>query len=250
MKNFISRNKFFAVASVLAMLATWKILAMLMDSRYILPPPEAVAGELFNIIVSHGFFFEISATLARGVLGFGISLLLALLAGIISGLSEPVYSFTRPVLIVFRSTPVITFILLALVWFSNQWVPVFIAIVTMFPAICQNVIEGVRNVDKRLVEMSMIYRVDRKRILRELYIPSIIPFLFSGMSTAFGFGWRALIIGEVLSQPQFGIGTRIEYAHTYLMVGNLIAWTFAAVIISYLFDAALRVVESRMVRWK
>jgi NitT/TauT family transport system permease protein len=120
----------------------------------------------------------------------------------------------------------------------------------MYPVICLNVIEGVKEVDKRLIEMAVIYRIDKPRIIRELYVPSIIPFLFSGMSTAFGFGWKAIIIGEVLSQPEFGIGTRIEYAHAYLLVGNLIAWTVAAVLISYFFDKIIGLFERKIVRWK
>jgi NitT/TauT family transport system permease protein len=250
MKTSSVRTKWFAALSVLFMLVTWKILAMIMHSEYVLPAPEIVAVDLYKIIFSAAFIKAVLATVSRGLLGFSISLLLAIIIGIFAGLSVNTYAFVRPILIVFRSTPVITFILLALIWFSNQWVPVFIAIITMFPVICLNVIEGIRNVDRQLVEMAAVYRVERPRIIRELYIPSIVPFLFSGMSTAFGFGWRAIIIGEVLSQPEFGIGTRIEYAHAYLMVGNLIAWTIAAVLISYLFDKIIRLTERSFVHWK
>ncbi len=232
------------------MLGVWKVLSMIMHSSYLLPPPEEVAFDLYKIIFSMDFIYAVSATIARGLFGFFIALFLAIITGILAGTSGNVYSFLKPILVVFRSTPVITFILLALIWFSNQWVPVFIAIITMYPVICLNVIEGVREVDKRLIEMTVIYRIEKPRIVRELYVPSIIPFLFSGMSTAFGFGWKAIIIGEVLSQPEFGIGTRIEYAHAYLLVGNLIAWTIAAVFISYIFDKIIGVFERKIVRWK
>jgi NitT/TauT family transport system permease protein len=250
MKTFFTTNRIFAVSSVVFMLLVWKVISILMNSPFILPPPENVAMDLVKIIFSADFIFSVSATVSRGLFGFLVSLIVALFVGILAGTSANFNSFVRPILVVFRSTPVITFILLALIWFSNRWVPVFIAIITMFPVICLNVIEGIRNVDKRLIGMSVIYRVEKIRIVKELYVPSIIPFLFSGMSTAFGFGWRAIIIGEVLSQPEFGIGTRIEYAHSYLLVGKLISWTIAAVFISYFFDKVIRVVESRIVKWK
>ena len=232
------------------MLAVWKVLSMIMKSSYLLPPPEEVAIDLYTIIFSEDFIYAVSATVARGLFGFIIALVVAIITGIFAGTSPNVFSFLKPILVVLRSTPVIAFILLALIWFSNQWVPVFIAIITMYPVICLNVIEGVKEVDKRLIEMAGIYRIEKSRIYRELYVPSIIPFLFSGMSTAFGFGWKAIIIGEVLSQPKFGIGTRIEYAHAYLLVGNLIAWTIAAVLISYFFDKIIGLFERKIVRWK
>lgn len=232
------------------MLGVWKVLSMVMKSSYLLPSPEEVAIDLYKIIFSEDFIYSVSATVARGLFGFIIALVVALITGIFAGTSPNFFSFLKPILVVLRSTPVIAFILLALIWFSNRWVPVFIAIITMYPVICLNVIEGVKEVDKRLIEMAVIYRIDKPRIIRELYVPSIIPFLFSGMSTAFGFGWKAIIIGEVLSQPEFGIGTRIEYAHAYLLVGNLIAWTVAAVLISYFFDKIIGLFERKIVRWK
>jgi len=65
-----------------------------------------------------------------------------------------------------------------------------------------------------------------------------------------GFGWRAIIIGEVLSQPQYGIGTLMQEAQTYLLVKELIAWTLIAIIISYLFEFSVRKIEQKALVWK
>jgi len=128
-------------------------------------------------------------------------------------------------------------------------VPIFIAFLTMFPFICTNVIDGIRNVDKELVQMAKTYRISHSRIVREVYLPAITPFVFSGASSAMGFGWRAIIIGEVLSQPQFGIGTFMQSAQTFLLVNEVIAWTVIAVIISYIFEVIIRKIEQHIVVW-
>jgi len=119
----------------------------------------------------------------------------------------------------------------------------------MFPFICTNVIDGIRNVDKELVQMAKTYRISHSRIVREVYLPAITPFVFSGASSAMGFGWRAIIIGEVLSQPQFGIGTFMQSAQTFLLVNEVIAWTVIAVIISYIFEVIIRKIEQHIVVW-
>ena len=121
---------------------------------------------------------------------------------------------------------------------------------TMFPIVCTNVIGGMKSVDLRLVQMARFYRVGRRRIVSELYLPAIAPFIFSGISSAFGIGWRAIIVGEVLSQPLYGIGTMMQTAQTFLKVDVLIAWTVVAVLLSYLFESVIRLVERRVVRWK
>jgi NitT/TauT family transport system permease protein len=63
-------------------------------------------------------------------------------------------------------------------------------------------------------------------------------------------GWRAIIIGEVLSQPLRGIGTNLHQAHTFLQVSELISWTIAAILIGYLFEIVLRIIEQKLTPWK
>jgi NitT/TauT family transport system permease protein len=145
---------------------------------------------------------------------------------------------------------VVSLILLAIIWLGNEMVPVFIAVLTMFPILCTNIIDGVRNVDSDLVDMAEIYRVRKNRIIREIYIPSLLPFLTSGVSNALGFGWRAIIIGEVLSQPRTGVGTQMQNAQIFLQVSELIAWTLIAILVSALFEYLVRLAERKIVRWK
>lgn len=65
-----------------------------------------------------------------------------------------------------------------------------------------------------------------------------------------GIGWRAIIIGEVLSQPVYGIGTRMQTAQTFLNVEAVIAWTLIAVLISFAFEKLIRWGEVNIIQWK
>jgi len=95
-----------------------------------------------------------------------------------------------------------------------------------------------------------LYRVRMHRILRDIYWPAILPFVYSGLSTAIGFGWRSVIIGEVLSQPRYGIGAMMQDAQSYLLVSEVIAWTVIAILVSALFELIIRLIEKRSIRWK
>jgi NitT/TauT family transport system permease protein len=189
-------------------------------------------------------------TILRGLTGFFISAFLGMTLGVIAGMSPGFNSFLSPVLVTVRSVPVIALILLALIWFSPGSVPVFIALLTMFPFICTNVIDGIRSVDKDIIEMASFYRICLRRIISEVYIPAIMPFIISGASSAMGIGWRAIIIGEVLSQPKYGIGTMMQAEQTFLNVDAVIAWTIIAVLISYGFEKIIRWSEHKIVVWK
>ncbi len=250
MKISFTSKQYISLASVIFMLAIWKILAMHFDSDFILPPPEKTLITTLSLFGDNRFLATIGATVLRGITGFVLSCILGVVLGVAAGINPLFDAFLRPLLVPIRSTPVIALILLALIWFNPGSVPIFIAILTMFPFICTNVADGIKSVDHELIEMARFYRVRRKRIIRDVYIPAIIPFIISGASSAMGIGWRAIIIGEVLSQPKYGIGTVMQSAQTFLNVDAVIAWTIVAVIISYGFEKIIRWSERKLIVWR
>ena len=250
MNRFITKYQLISIFAVLFLLGIWKVISILSGSEQIVPSPESTFLSVIEIMTRDNFIPSVVSTVGRGLLGFCIALLLSFLLGIPAGMSRGVFLFINPILVAIRSTPVISLILLIIIWAGNELVPVFIAVLTMFPIICVNIIEGIRNVDKSLIEMGHVYKVNKRRILLGISIPSILPFLTGGISNALGFGWRAIIIGEVLSQPFMGIGTRMQDAQIFLMVSELIAWTLIAIIISYIFEALMRMVERKIVTWR
>jgi len=250
MRISISKKQYLSIASVIFMLAIWKILALHFDSDFIMPHPENTLTTTIGLFSQSTFLLVVGATVLRGLIGFAFSLFLGVGLGILAGVSPNFNAFLKPILVTIRSTPVIAIILLALIWLTPNSVPVFIAFLTMFPFICTNVIDGIKSVDSHLVEMAEIYKIPKTRIVKEVHIPAIMPFIISGASSAMGIGWRAIIIGEVLSQPQFGIGTVMQSAQTFLMVDTVIAWTIVAVLTSYIFEKAIRWSERKIVVWK
>lgn len=250
MKTFITRNQILSASAILILVLAWKIASYFAGSGQLIPSPESTLRAIADVVSRENFLPSLLTTIGRGLLGFGISFFLAFLLGIPAGINQGFFLMLNPLIVTVRSTPVISLILLAIIWFGNELVPVFIAILTMFPILCTNIIDGLRNVDKDLVQMGHSYRVPGNRIIKEIYLPSIIPFITSGMSNALGFGWRAIIIGEVLAQPGFGIGTQMQNAQIFLQVSELIAWTLIAILVSALSEFLIRKTEKFVIRWK
>ena len=250
MKNIFSKNRIISLFSIILLISIWKIISVIYKSELILPSPESTIIATIKLFGSKNFTLVIGITILRGLIGFAISFILGVVLGVIAGINSSFNAFLKPILVTIRSTPVISLILLALIWFKVDMVPIFIAFLTMFPFICTNIIDGIKNVDHDLVEMAQVYKVSKINIIKKVYLPAITPFIFSGASSAMGIGWRAIIIGEVLSQPQFGIGTLMHTAQTYLLVNEVIAWTIIAIILSYLFEIIIRKVEKLIVVWK
>jgi NitT/TauT family transport system permease protein len=248
--NRMKKNHRIQIFAVCFLLLAWKCIALLLANEHILPSPEKVFLQVARLFLSAHFYLDLGYTIMRGLAGFIISLALALIIGIPTALNHTLYALINPLIVAIRSTPVISFILLALIWFGPDNVPVFIAMLTMFPLICSGVISGIRDVNPQFIEMSELYNITGSRLIREVYMPSTLPFLFNGISNAMGFGWRAVIIGEVLSQPLFGIGSEMQKAQAYLMVPDLIAWTMIAIVVASVFETIVKKAERNLITWK
>jgi NitT/TauT family transport system permease protein len=155
----------------------------------------------------------------------------------------------HPWVTVIKATPVMSVIILAIIWFRTDTVPIFVTFLMIFPIIYGNVVAGIRNVDRHLLEMARIYKVKIYRIIGELYLPSILPYLLAGASTAIGITWKVIIASEILSQPKFAIGTNLMLGKIELATAQVVAWTVVAIIISFLFEYLLKILENRLKTW-
>lgn len=214
----------------------WEILYLIINRELFLPSPMGVFLMLKKLIFSGRFWISVFISVIRVIIGFVISVILGLILGVLSGINKYIYTFIYPVMNTIKSTPVMSFIIIALLWFSSGNVPIFIGFLICFPIIWTNVVQGVRNVDNELLQMAKVYRVKRMSILMKIYIPSIIPYFAAGSMTSLGLGWKATVAAEVLSNPKYSIGANLYNAKVYLETQELFAWTLMVIILSISFE--------------
>jgi NitT/TauT family transport system permease protein len=140
---------------------------------------------------------------------------------------------------VVKSTPVASFIILALIWLGRDILPVVITGLMVLPVVWANVSAGIAGQDGKLLEMAAVYRMSRWGILRHITVPSVLPHFRAALSSALGLGWRAGIAAEVLTVPQLSIGKRIFEAKLYLETTELFAWTLTVILLSLLIERVL-----------
>ncbi|HUX12491.1 MAG TPA: ABC transporter permease subunit [Spirochaetia bacterium] len=231
-----ARGYLLFLVSVFLILLIWQVGAVLVRLAIILPTPYEVLRQLARIVSAPEFLRSVTATILRGAAGFAIAAGAGFVTGLAVGISRGVESFLKPLLTLIQATPVMSVILLALIWFQTGGVPVFVAFLMTFPVITLNVARGVHEVDGNLLEMARMYRLPFSVVLRRIYVPSVSPFVISAFSIALGLTWKVIIAAEVLSQPTFGIGTQLQEARVELETANVFAWTAVAVILAGLSD--------------
>jgi len=241
----VFKNRYIiTIISVVFLIFIWHLSAVYIAAEIILPYPITVLKSLILVLFSQNFLIKLFYTLLRGLLGFIISYISGIFIGVLAGIFKTFRTIITPIISVIRSTPVISVILLALIWFDVNYVPIFVAFLMAFPIVCGNIIEGITTVDKNLLEMANVYNIPLKKQIFKIYIPSIVPFIIAGASLSLGVVWKVIIAAEVLSQPKWGVGTSLNEAKSYLITEEVFAWTIIAILLSsgteYLFNQLIK----------
>jgi len=222
----------------------WQLISWQIGFPTLFPSLVDLVKQVFALFTVENFILTVSTTILRGALGFAFAFVFAFLLATIATFSIFWRNFFHPIIVIARSIPVISFVLIAILWFSPPYLPVFIAVITMFPILYQNILTGLEQTDIMWIEMAKAFGKSPYQRFVSIYLPAAKSIIFDGISTAMGFGWRAIIIGEVLAQPLHGIGTSMKQAQAFINVSELIAWTVIAVGVSYLFEGIVRMIKN------
>lgn len=247
MKRFIIRSRK-KIVPILFWIILWQILSMLVGNEIYLPSPFGAISSLVNQMQMKDLLFLkiVGATMLRVIIGFVIASIAGIIVGIASGLNSIVYELVNPLVVAIKSIPVMSFILIAIVWIDSPGVPILVGFLMCFPIIWASSLTGIREVDKNLIEMAKVYKVKNKHIIKDIYFPSMVPYVLSSMVTALGLGWKSTIAAEVLSPTKFAIGTKLFNSKIYLEIADLVAWTIVIVIFSIIMESLFKYISNRL----
>ena len=101
--------------------------------------------------------------------------------GIISGIHKPVYNLLNPLIVIIRTIPVMSIIIIAIMWFKDTNVPIFVAFLMCFPIIWTNTVSGILSTDVKLLQMCEVYKIKKTRVISSVYFYSSLPYIKAGM---------------------------------------------------------------------
>lgn len=232
--------------SILLIPVAWQLLSWQMAQPQLIPSFPDLIRALLRLVYTPGFLVSIGTTCLRACVGLLLSLAAASITAFLLNRSEAIRFLFMPWLSLLRSVPVISFILLALIFLNPEMIPLLIASLTMYPLLTENLLKGLMNRRDSWKMLARQFHLNAWNRLFQINYPQLRPYLFSGLASAVGFGWRAIIMGEVLSQCVDGIGKRMKEAQVFIDVPELIAWTLVAIVLSWLTDKLI----SRLSDWQ
>lgn len=227
-------------------LALWAVLAQLIGQPLLLPGPACVAKRLLTLLPQGEFYLSLAATLTRTLLAYLLGIAAAVLLGALCVRLRAAEVLLSPLLSAIRATPVTSFIVLALVWLSSPRVPVLTGFLMTLPVVYSALVQAVRAIDPKLLEMARMYRLGAKKMLLHIYMPSVLPAVTQSCLAAIGLCWKAVVAAEVIGVPKLAVGSRIYESKIYLETDSLLAWTLTIVLLSVLLEALLKKLARRI----
>jgi NitT/TauT family transport system permease protein len=238
------------LALALAVLVIWYAAALTLPP-YVLPGPMRVAQRLAELTASGDLPDNLVTTLLRVVAGFLLAVVIGLPAGIVLGANRALGAFFEPLLPVLNTVSSAIWAIFAVIWFGlSPLTPIFVVLMTALPLIVTNVWQGTQAVNADFVDLARALRLPRIKTLTAIYLPSILPYFFSGARLAFGFGWRVSLVAETLGAAS-GVGYRLKQASDLIQTDQVFAWTLAQIAMMLAIEIGLlQRLERRLFRWR
>ena len=227
--------------AVVFWLAVWQGVSMALAAAYphgslLLASPLSAAARLLELLPTAAFWQTVGRSAAAILGGFVLSCVLGVVLAALAARFRLVRELLAPPVAAVKAVPVVSFIILALVWLDAGSLPVFISALMVFPPIYLNVLQGITATDRKLLEMARVFRVPWKRQLRGIYLPQILPYFRAACSLGLGLCWKAGVAAEVIGLCDGTIGERLYAAKVYLQTPDLFAWTAVIVAVSVAFE--------------
>ena len=239
--------------AVLFWLLVWQGASMALSAAYphghlLLASPLSALVRLGELACTAAFWRAVGNSALHIFGGFLLSCVLAVLFAALSARFRAAREMLSPLVAAVKAVPVVSFIILALVWLDGRDLSLFISALMVFPPVYLNVLAGIDSADRQLLEMAAVFRVPFRRQLRGIWLPQVLPYFRAACSLALGLCWKAGAAAEVIGLPGGTIGERLYTAKVYFQTPDLFAWTAVIVAVSVVFEKLFLALIDALVR--
>jgi sulfonate transport system permease protein len=235
----------------IAVLILWEAASRLgWVAPHLLPPPSALAQTAYALLLDGSLFKHIGVSSARVGAGFVIGGALGLAVGALVALNRRAEALLDPSFQALRAVPSLAWVPLLLLWLGIDLAPklTLIAIGTFFPMYLATV-AGLRNVDRKLVEVGVQLGFSRGALLRRIYVSASLPAIMTGLRASLGLGWMFLVAAELIAATS-GLGYLLTDGRETGRADLVLVSIIALAILGKASDAILVAIEKRVLHWR
>jgi sulfonate transport system permease protein len=228
----------------------WLISAVRLVPPNLLPTPTQIARTFWTLLTTQDLLGQLGVSLTRAAVGLFIGGTIGLVLGITVGLSRLGEELVDSSMQLLRTIPFIALSPLFIVWLGIGNVPkeTLIALASSFP-IYLNTSNGVRNVDRKMVEAARTFGLRGVRLTREVILPSALPSILTGLRYATGISVLALVAAEQIATTA-GLGYLMLNAEQLVQVNVIFVCVVLYAFLGLGGDLVVRGLEHVLLPWR
>lgn len=201
---------------------------------------------------------QIFTSLKTVFAGFLMAALIAVPVGVLCGLSRTVNAALSPVIQILKPVsplawlPIVTMVVSAVYVTDDGGLPksfvnsaLTVTLCSLWPALINTTV-GVTSVDPDLMNVARVLRLSPWKRVRNLLIPTALPYIFTGLRLSLGVGWMVLIAAEMLAQnPGLGKFVWDEFQNgSSASLARILVAVFTIGLIGFLLDRVMVVLQA------
>jgi len=231
-------------------LLVWQLTAGMVGNRILLVGPLETLRTLGKLAARGSFWLTVGTSLLRIGAGFTAGLILGLLLAAVSGRFSLAEEVLAPVMSLLKAIPVASFVVLFLIWWRGGVLATAVSFCIVLPNIYVNTLEGIRHVDRRLLEMARVLGIPAWNRFFYIYRPALKPYLDSAIRISVGMSWKSGVAAEVIGIPPLSVGERLYLSKIYLDTAGVMAWTVVTILASVACEKAVLSLWRDFQRWQ
>ena len=234
--------------SLVVVLAVWEIVGR-RANKALFAPPSAVLGAAAEMVGSGELWRYLSGSLQVLAIGFALSLAIGIPLGIAIARSRVVHFALDWYVDAFNSTPNVALVpLMTLIFGFDITAKVLVVIFSSVFAVIVNTEQGVRNVDRRLLEVARSFRSSERQLWADVIVPSALPYIAAGLRLAVGRALVGMVVAEFFTSIT-GIGYLIVRYNNSFQPDHLLVPIVVVMALGIVLTRVTRAIEQRIAPW-
>ena len=218
--------------------------------KFFFSRPTDIAARIFQWFRTGSIWPHLLVTLEEAALAFVIGALLGVVFGFALARMPKIGAIVDPYIRILNALPRVVLAPIFLLWFGlGIWSKVVLGITVVFFIVFFNTHQGVRDVDKTIVNNSRMLGATEWQLARHVLIPSALTWVFSSLHISIGFAMIAVVVGEYLGAAR-GVGYLISQAEGTFDTTGVFAGMAVLSAVVLLVGFGVDRLERWLLRWK
>jgi NitT/TauT family transport system permease protein len=217
----------------------------------VLPPASTVLVQFFRLLGNAEFLTDAASTLLSWAITLVLASVIAIPLGILLGSVRPLRLITGPLIEFLRPLPTVALIpLVILVLGSGAQTKIALAAFASVWPILFNTMYAFTEIDRQVLDTARVFRTPRARLVYAVILPSVAPFVLTGIRLSAAVALIVLVSTEFLTGNGVGIGHYVYFwGSTALRMDVVLAGTIFIGLVGYLVNIGLLGAQRRWLGW-